>query len=162
MSLCLPENTKQSLSASQNERLLPLHTQSFPLSWSPLPRAGISRATAHYMQVDGHRRGSACLWLETYYLHPWKRKRKKHKKKQAAQNPSACFADVKCPGCYKVITTSRHAQTAIPSGGCSAGPCQPTEEKPGSEKDARLQGSSSSHPRSFPALCFVAERVQVS
>ncbi|XP_052020289.1 40S ribosomal protein S27-like, partial [Apodemus sylvaticus] len=52
-------------------------------------------------------------------LLPSPEEKRKHKEKRLVQSPSSYFVDVKCPGCYKVITVFSHAQTVILCAGCS-------------------------------------------
>ncbi|KAK7800088.1 hypothetical protein U0070_002429 [Myodes glareolus] len=42
-----------------------------------------------------------------------KEEKRKHKKKRLVQSPNSFFMDVKCPGCYKIITVFSHAQTVV-------------------------------------------------
>uniref|UniRef100_A0A8C6QR02 40S ribosomal protein S27 n=2 Tax=Nannospalax galili TaxID=1026970 RepID=A0A8C6QR02_NANGA len=63
-------------------------------------------------------------------LHPSPEEEKRnHKKKCLVQSPNSYFMDVKCPGCYKIITVFSHAQTVVLCVGCSTVLCQPTGRK---------------------------------
>ncbi|XP_004699809.1 40S ribosomal protein S27-like [Echinops telfairi] len=57
-------------------------------------------------------------------LHP-SPEEKKHKEQHLVQSPDSYFMDVKCPGCYKIITALSHAQTEVLCVGCSTVHCQP-------------------------------------
>ncbi|XP_045020405.1 40S ribosomal protein S27-like [Bubalus kerabau] len=53
----------------------------------------------------------------------------KHKKKHLVQSLNSYFMDVKCPGCYKIITVFSYAQTVVLCVGCSTVFRQPTGGK---------------------------------
>merc|ERR1712168_1251195 len=60
-------------------------------------------------------------------LHPRPEdEQRRHKLKRLVQHPNSYFMDVKCPGCYKIITVFSHAQTVVLCVGCSTVLCQPT------------------------------------
>ncbi|XP_006881843.1 PREDICTED: 40S ribosomal protein S27-like [Elephantulus edwardii] len=61
-------------------------------------------------------------------LHPSPKEKRKHKK-CLVQSPNSYFMDVKCLGCYKIITVFRHAQTVVLRIGCSTVLGQPTGGK---------------------------------
>lgn len=53
----------------------------------------------------------------------------KHKKKHLVQSSNSYFMDVKCLGCYTIITVFSHAQTVVLCVGCSTVFRQPTGGK---------------------------------
>ncbi|KAF8381614.1 hypothetical protein PRIPAC_70756 [Pristionchus pacificus] len=63
-------------------------------------------------------------------LHPdSEEERQACKQKRLVQHPNSFFMDVKCPGCYKIITMFSHAQTVIVCTKCNTILCQPTGGK---------------------------------
>lgn len=51
--------------------------------------------------------------------------KRKCKLKRLVQSPNSCFVDVKCSGCYKIITIFSHSQTVVACPGCSRIICTP-------------------------------------
>ena len=42
-----------------------------------------------------------------------------HKKKRLIQSPNSYFMDVKCQGCFNIVTVFSHAQTVVTCPGCN-------------------------------------------
>lgn len=57
---------------------------------------------------------SPMIPLAKDHLHPSpKKEKRKHEKKHMVQSPSSYSMDVKCPGYYKITTSSSCAQTLV-------------------------------------------------
>lgn len=52
-----------------------------------------------------------------------------HKKKRLIQSPNSYFMDVKCQGCFNIVTVFSHAQTVVTCPGCNQVLCYPTGGK---------------------------------
>eukprot|EP01031_Cornospumella_fuschlensis_P044657 gene44657-54611_t len=55
--------------------------------------------------------------------------KQKHKLKRLIQSPNSFFMDVKCPGCFHIVTIFSHAQTVVNCASCSTVLCTPTGGK---------------------------------
>ncbi|PPD96303.1 hypothetical protein GOBAR_DD06675 [Gossypium barbadense] len=74
--------------------------------------------------------------LESHYLvlqndidllnPPAELEKKKHKLKRLVQSPNSFFMDVKCQGCFNIMTVFSHSQTVVVCGNCQTVLCQPT------------------------------------
>ena len=68
--------------------------------------------------------------MEIDLLHPTaEQEKEKHKLKRLVQVPNSYFMDVKCPGCYSLVTAFSHSQTVITCEGCQTLLCTPTGGK---------------------------------
>ncbi|KAI5960406.1 RPS27A [Candida pseudojiufengensis] len=52
-----------------------------------------------------------------------------YKLKKLVQEPNSYFIDIKCPGCFNIVTIFSHAQTSVSCEKCSNLLCTPTGGK---------------------------------
>ncbi|KAI3406415.1 RPS27A [Candida oxycetoniae] len=52
-----------------------------------------------------------------------------YKLKKLVQEPNSYFLDIKCPGCFNIVTLFSHAQTAVSCEKCDNLLCTPTGGK---------------------------------
>ncbi|KAG6422466.1 hypothetical protein SASPL_119038 [Salvia splendens] len=50
----------------------------------------------------------------------------KHKLKRLVPTPNSFFMDVKCPGCFNIMTVFSHSTTVVMCSNCQMVLCQPT------------------------------------
>jgi len=68
--------------------------------------------------------------MEQDLLNPtFELEQEKNKLTRLVQSPNSYFIDVKCPGCYSIVSVFSHAQTIITCEGCSSTLARPTGGK---------------------------------